>query len=88
MTEQELEIVRLKLRLEVQQVLVRGLYIALANSSPSAAQAFRESFSKLRLEHSKIVLEGVKDGYSDLIAAEYQDALEDYLSNIERGLTP
>ena len=33
MTENELEILRLKLRIEVLQLLLRGLYTGLANSS-------------------------------------------------------
>ena len=49
MTEVELEILRLRLRVEVHQELLRGLYTGLANSSPTAAQVFginSQSFAK------------------------------------------
>ena len=85
MTEAELEILRLKLRLEVHQVLLRGLYSGLANISPDAAQTCRNQFAALRQEHSKIVIRGLPPATSDMVAAEYQEALEDVLSNIEAG---
>jgi hypothetical protein len=85
MTEGELQTLRLKARLEVLQVLIRGLYTGLANISPNAAQGWRNRFAELRKEHAKIAIPGVPSEYSDLIAAEYQEALEDSLSNIESG---
>jgi len=84
-TKGELEILRLKLRIEILQLLLRKLYTGLANSSPAAGQAFRDQFSALRQEHSKIVLRQVSPAYSEMIAAEYQEALEDVLSDIESG---
>ena len=85
MTEGELDILRIKLRLEVFHVLLRGLYTGLANSSPTAAQACRDQFSALRQEQAKIVIPGLLPGYSDLVSAEYQEALEETLSHIESG---
>lgn len=85
MTEGELEILRLKLRLDVHQVLLRCLYTALANSVPGGAQAYRDRFSALREEHSKIAIPRIPPEYSDMVSAEYQEALEDTLSHIEAG---
>jgi hypothetical protein len=85
MTGVELEILRLRLRAEVHQVLLRGLYTGMANTSPTAAQMFRDQFVTLRREHSKMVIRGLPPASSDMIAAEYQEALEDVLSNIEVG---
>jgi hypothetical protein len=85
MTEQELTILRLNLKIEVHLFLLRGLYSALANISPDASKAFRDRFAALRQEHGKIAIQGLAPGYSDLVAAEYQEALEDALSNIEAG---
>ena len=85
MTEAELEIFRLKIRLEVHQVLLRGLYTAPANSSPNGPQAYRDRFAALRKEHGKIAIPGLAPEYSDLISAEYQEALDDTLSDIESG---
>jgi hypothetical protein len=53
MTEVELEILRLRLRVEVHQELLRGLYTGLANSSPTAAQVFRDQFAILHQERFK-----------------------------------
>lgn len=86
MTEAELEICRLKMKFEVHLVLLHGLYTGLANSSPSAGQALREKFAALRQEHAKIAISNLPEGYSDLFAAEYQEALEDALSSIEEGI--
>jgi hypothetical protein len=86
MTETELEILRLKLRLEVHRVLLRGLYTMWANTSPAAAQAQLDRFAALRAEHAKIVIPSLRPEYSDLIAEEYQDALDDTLSAIEAGI--
>lgn len=58
MTESELEIVRLKLRLEIHQILLRGLYSGLANSSADGSQAYRDRFAA-RKEHGKIAIPGL-----------------------------
>jgi hypothetical protein len=86
MTEEELEIVRLKLKMEVHLVLLRMLYSGLANTVQGAGDAIRAKFAELRAEHDKIVLLNLPEGYSDMIAAEYQEALKDALSLIEGGI--
>jgi len=86
MTKEELEIFRLKVRVEALRVLVRGLYTGLANSSPTAKQALRERFAILRKEHSRIVLKGIAPEYSDMLSSEYQEALDEFLKDIESGL--
>lgn len=85
MTEQELDLLRLKLRLQALEVLVRGLYVALASLSPSAPQALRVKFEALRKETALVAVKGYPPEYSDMIAAEYQTATDDLLSFIEKG---
>lgn len=85
MTPDEMEILRLKLRIEVVRVLLRGLYTALAKSSPAAAQALRDQFADLRQRHGQITLPGHPAVYSDMVAGEYQDELNNLLSFIESG---
>jgi len=85
MTEAELDILRLKLKIEVHQLLLRGLYTGLVNSSPTGPQAYRDRFAALRQEHSKIAIPGIPPEYSDMLSGEYQEALEDTLSFIEAG---
>ena len=86
MTEAELENVRLKLKFEALLVLIGGIYSGLANSSPTAAQAIRDRFGRLRQDHSKIALPSYSPEYSDMLAGEYQEALEGFLKVIESML--
>ena len=86
--EEELEIFRLKVQLEALRVVVRALLTGIANSSPDGPQILRERFAELRNKHSKITIPGLRTGYSDMLTAEYQEALEDLLSFIEAGLRP
>jgi hypothetical protein len=85
MTKDELEMLRLRLRVETLLLVIRMLYTGLANSSPTAVQAFRDQFARLRQAHSKIALKGMTPEYSDLIAAEHQEVLDDVLTFIESG---
>lgn len=85
MTEEELEIIRLKAQLEALRVLVRFLYIALGNSSHTAATTLLAKFQELRQEHGNIVLSDRPAVESDMVAAEYQEALNEFLSFIESG---
>jgi hypothetical protein len=84
-TEAELKLLRLEVRIEALNMLVRMLYAGLANISPEATKALRRQFEILRREHSTISLPGVSPEYSDLISSEYQDALDDLLEFIEDG---
>lgn len=85
MTEQELEIIRLRIRLDVQQVLTHNLYTLLANSSPGLAHGFRQIFATLRAKQYDIVFKQVNPVYSDMMIGEYQEALDEYLNGIEAG---
>ena len=85
MTEAELELVRLKMKIEALYALVHGLYTGLANSSPIAAKGFRDQFAALRQLHAQIVPPNMPPAYSDLVAAEYGEILSGYLTQIESG---
>jgi hypothetical protein len=84
-TEAELQMVRISANLEAIRTLLRGLYTGLANTSPNAAQVIREKFAALRTEQQKVTLRGVDPAMSDLVAAEFQEALDDLLTFIESG---
>jgi hypothetical protein len=86
LTPEQLEIFRLKVQLEALRVLVRGLFTGIANSSPTGPDTMRQRFAELRNEHGKIVLKGAPPEYSDMLTAEYQEALDNLLSFIEGGL--
>ena len=85
MSPQELELMQMKIKTEVLLTLLRGLYTCLANISPDARLAVVKIFSNLRKEHSLIAIKGVPAEYSDMVAAEAQEALDDVLKYIESG---
>ena len=85
MSPQELDLLRVKVKLEVMLTLHRGLYTGLANSSPAAMEAMKIQFSNLRNGHAQIAIKGLAPEYSDMVSGEYQEALEDALSFIEAG---
>ena len=85
MSPQELELMQMKIKTEVSLTLIRGLYTCLANISPSARLGVEKIFSNLRQEHSLVVIKGLAPEYSDMVAAEAQEALEDVLKYIESG---
>jgi hypothetical protein len=66
-------------------VLLRGLYAALANITPTGGQSFRNQFQILRQKHATIAIPDISPKISDLVAAEYQEALDDLLSFVESG---
>jgi hypothetical protein len=85
MNETDLSAIRQSAKIEALATLVRGIYVAQANSSPAAALALREVFGNLRREHEKVVLKNQHPAVSDMIASENQAAMEDFLSYIESG---
>jgi hypothetical protein len=86
LTPEELEIFRLKVQLEALRVIVRALFLTIAKSSTTGPQILQDRFDDLRREHGKIMIPGLRPGYSDMLSAEYQEALKDLLSFIESGL--
>lgn len=87
MTEQELETIRIRIRLEIFRMLFSNVYTWLARlSSPNVAPILLESFEELRKSHSRVFLTGVAPEYSDMMSAEYQEALDEILKQIEDGL--
>ncbi len=86
MTPQTLEIVRLKAQIHALQVLVRTLFVGLGMQSPTAAAGVRQHFEALRAQHAQITLDHVDPAESDMVAAEFQEAIDDLLRFIEQGL--
>lgn len=86
MTQEELEALRIKAQLEALRVLMRMLYTGLANSSSSAAIEARAKFAALRQEHGRVVLSDRSAVESDMVTAEFQEALDDLLTYIESGI--
>jgi hypothetical protein len=86
MTEHELEIVKLKSQMQALQLVVRVLCSALGRTFPTFGPSLLETGKHAQEEYSKIALKGYPPELSDLIAGEYQEALDDLLKYIEDGL--
>jgi len=84
MTEDELRVLRLQVRIVALEALVHALCTGLARTLPDARQAIRDQFQVFRQKHSQIALPGVAPEYSDLVSGEYQDALDDVLKKAEQ----
>ena len=85
MSPQELELMQMKIKTEILLTLIRDLYTSSANILPVAKKSINYQFAKLRQEHSTMVIKGIPAEYSNLVAAEAQEALEDVLKYIESG---
>jgi hypothetical protein len=84
MTEEELAVLRLKVRIVALEALVHTLCSGMARTLPDAHQGMRDLFQRFRQDHSQIALKGVAPEYSDLVAGEYQEELDEVLKNAER----
>ena len=84
MTEDELEVLRLKVRILALESLVRALCTGLARTLPSARQAMLDQFQLFRQKHSQVALPGFPPEISDMAAGEYQEALDDVLKTAEK----
>jgi hypothetical protein len=84
MTEDELEVLRLKVRIVVLESLVHALCTVLARTLPGARQAMLDQFQLFRQKQSQVVLPGFPPEISDMVAGEYQEALDDVLKAAEK----
>lgn len=86
MTEQELQILQLRMKIEALYILVRGLYSGIVGTSPTGIEYLKRQFAALRQHASLVAIKGLPPEQSDLAAGEFQTALEDFLSDLEAGL--
>jgi hypothetical protein len=86
MTEQELEIVRAKMKTEALTVLFLGVCSALARAFPTLGPSLLLTAKEKQIEYQQMVLKGLSPAMSDLMAGEYQEAFEDLISLMEKTL--
>lgn len=84
MTPEELQIIQLRSQILATQTVLIGLIRALARSSPNAKLSLRETVNNLRNQYSQMTIPGMPAEYSDLLAAEFQSALDDLIKLIEK----
>lgn len=87
MTEQELEIVRLKMKIEALYVIFFGVCNALGRTSPDFLPTLLRTAKEKQLEYQTVVLKGVSPGLSDLMAGEFQEAFNDLISQMENSFS-
>lgn len=86
MTEDELRELRHQMRTEALWTLVQGLYSIVAVTMPNGSQWLRDRFAEIRQRSETVSIPGLKPGWSDMVSAEYRDALNDYLAELEKKL--
>jgi hypothetical protein len=86
MTEQELEIVRLKMKIEALSLIFFGVCNALGRTSPAFLPSLLKTAKEKQTEYQSIALKGVSPEVSDLMAAEFQEAFADLISVMEQSL--
>ena len=85
MTEQELEIVRLKMKIEALSLIFLGVCNALGRTSPAFLPSLLQTAKEKQTEYQSIALKGVSPEVSDLMAAEFQEAFSDLISLMEQS---
>jgi hypothetical protein len=83
MNELELSNLQAKVKIEVFRQLIKVLYVAAVQARPDAEKSFRQLFANMRATGEELRLKNYPPEQSMLIAAEYQDALDSILSEIE-----
>ena len=86
MTEDDLEMIRINLRLKILLSLVGALYTVLAKIAPGSGTNLSDVISNLRKDVPSHPLSGLPDGYSELISGEMEDAFDEILGDLERQL--
>ena len=85
MTEQELEIIRLDLRVQVLRTVVGNILVALSRLHPAIGPTFVQGWGAQLENLPDVPLSGVTAAQSDLLASERRDAIEETLSYL-RGV--
>ncbi len=88
MTEKELEIVRLKMKIEALSVILFGVCSALGRTFPSFLPSLLQSAKEKQIEYQAVTLKGIPPELSDLMAGEFQDAFSDLVSFMEKSVKP
>ena len=86
MTEQELEIVKLKMKIEALSLVFFGVCNALGRASPAFVPSLLSTVKEKQIEYQSIALKGISPEISDLMAAEFQEAFDDLISLMELTL--
>jgi len=82
MTEQEMEMIKLKLHVEAQSVLIINLWRALIAHNPDLKETLQDKLGLIDEANSDVVFPSMRPEFSNLFADEYQDYLKRMLGTI------
>ena len=85
-TEQDLEIIRLNLRLNVLRGVIGNILVALSRLHPAIGPVFAEGWRSQLENLTEVPLTGVSAVQSDLLASERREAIEETLSYLQSVL--
>lgn len=84
MTENDLHLIKVAAKLLVLETTLQQAFMALAKSSPSAAESLRVWANQAEEESAKVTISGYTAEMSDLISAEYQEALASFVAPFKK----
>ncbi len=83
LTKEHLLILQLNASVEALNTVVAILFAALGHVSPATAQSLRTILAHRAAQHQTLVLKDSDPSYSDMVTAEYQEALRSLIERID-----
>lgn len=85
MTEQELEVIKLKLRVEAHSILIVNLWRTLMSYDAKMAEKLQDSLDLIAEANSDVVFSHMLPGFSNLLSDEFNEVIEDLNKRINLG---
>jgi len=85
MTEQELEVIKLKLRVEAHSILIVNLWRTLMSYDEKMAETLQDSLDLIAEANSDVVFSHMLPGFSNLLSDEFNEVILDLNRRITIG---
>lgn len=85
MTENDLHLIKVAAKLLVLETTLQQAFKALEKTSPAAAESLRDWANRAETEAAKVTIPGYTPEMSDLISAEYQEALASFVAPFKKA---
>lgn len=85
MTEQELEVIKLKLRVEAHSILIVNLWRTLMSHDSSLAEKLQDNLDLIAEANSDVVFSHMLPGFSNLLSDEFSEVILELNKRINLG---